>query len=69
MVRLPKGNFTCSGLKEVPITLGYTTMNALPRTGLRKHEAHLMADHIGYVQQGEYCASQHSRAQQTERLV
>ena len=34
-----------------------------------EQEAHLMADHIGYVQQGEYCASQHSRAQQTERLV
>lgn len=34
-----------------------------------EHEAQLMADHIGYVQQGEYCASQHSRAQQTERLI
>ncbi|MNC07329.1 Fe(3+) ions import ATP-binding protein FbpC 2 [compost metagenome] len=34
-----------------------------------EHEAQLMADHIGYVQQGEYCASQHSRAQQTEGLI
>ncbi|TNV13107.1 ABC transporter ATP-binding protein [Buttiauxella sp. B2] len=31
-----------------------------------EHEAQLMADHIGYVQQGEYCASQHPRAEQTE---
>jgi hypothetical protein len=38
-------------------------------TGSSEQEAHLMADHIGYVQQGEYRASQHSRAQQTERLV
>lgn len=28
-----------------------------------EHEAQLMADHIGYVQQGEYCASKSSRAE------
>lgn len=28
-----------------------------------EHEAQLMADHIGYVQQGEYCASKSPRAE------
>jgi iron(III) transport system ATP-binding protein len=32
----------------------------------REHEAQLMADNIGYVQQGEYCASQHRRAEHIE---
>jgi iron(III) transport system ATP-binding protein len=31
-----------------------------------EHEAQLMADNIGYVQQGEYCASQHPRAELIE---
>lgn len=31
-----------------------------------EHEAQLMADHIGYVQQGEYCASKSPRAEHLE---
>ncbi|SUW63173.1 Fe(3+) ions import ATP-binding protein FbpC 2 [Buttiauxella agrestis] len=31
-----------------------------------EHEAQLMADHIGYVQQGEYCASKLPRAEHIE---